>query len=241
MREDFVTRLEGQLNRAERLQERGGRISRLLAPLRAWRPSPAAGVGLAAAAALVIAVVVGAVTLNRGEDDRAVVSNQPTVVARTQLSSTPNQQCGDACEVSDPYMAMAAGFGSAWIGGVEHGEIVRLDAVTHRVVARIPVGKLPSGIVTTSDAVWVLTSPRERTARLVRIDPARNRVTDHMAVPAPAEAVVLSLLGDDRALWVLGWDSGVRYDVRRAASERVPWNLAGGAFARTFGMAGNDL
>jgi hypothetical protein len=62
--------------------------------------------------------------------------------------------------------------------------------------------------VTTADAVWVLTTPRQRAATLVRIDPARNRVSDRVPVPAPGETVVPTLLGDDRALWVLGWDSG---------------------------------
>jgi outer membrane protein assembly factor BamB len=242
MREGFVTRLELQLTKAERLQEHGSRLSRLLAPLWASRPSPAAGVGLAAAAAVLIAVVVGAVALTRGGDTDTVVGHRPAVVARTQLSPDPSRPCVSACEVADPYMALASGFGSAWIGGVEHGELVRLDAGTHRVVARIPVGKLPSGIVTTPDAVWVLTTPRERSATLVRVDPTRNRVTDRVPVPAPAEAVVPTLLGDERALWVLGWDSGVRYDLSRGAvAGRVTWNFAGGAFARGFGLAGDDL
>jgi hypothetical protein len=33
MREDFVTTLELQLTKAERLQEQGGRLSRLAAPV----------------------------------------------------------------------------------------------------------------------------------------------------------------------------------------------------------------
>jgi outer membrane protein assembly factor BamB len=242
MREDFVTRLERQLTKAERLQERGGRLSRLVAPVRAWRPSPAARLGLAVAAVVVVAIGVGAAALTGGGDESKVVGHRPAVVARTQLSPRPNTPCVSACEVSDPYTALASGFGSAWIGGVEGAEVVRLDAGTHRVVARIPVGKLPSGLVTTHDAVWVLTTPRPRSATLVRIDPARNRVTDRVAVPAPAETVVPTLLGDERALWVLGWDSGVRVDLRRGAvAERVMWNFEGGIFARTFGLAGDDL
>jgi outer membrane protein assembly factor BamB len=244
MREDFVTRLEHQLTSAERLQERGGRLGRRLAPLRAWRPSLAAGFGLAAAAAVLVVVALGAVALTRGgSDETAVVAgHRPTEVARTWLSPNKTITCISACDVSEPYIAMASGFGAAWVGGVEHGDVVRLDADTHRVTARIPVGRLPSGIVTTRDAVWVLTTPREGSATLVRIDPARNRVTDRVAAPAPAETLVPTLLGDDRALWVLGWDSGVRFDLRRSAvAGRVTWNLQDGAFARTFGLADDDL
>jgi hypothetical protein len=42
-------------------------------------------------------------------------------------------------------MELASGFGAAWIGGVEHGDVLRMDPATRRVVARIPVGKVPSG------------------------------------------------------------------------------------------------
>jgi outer membrane protein assembly factor BamB len=242
MREDFVTRLEYQLSEAERRQERGSRLSRLLARARVSIPLPVGALGLATVAALVIAVVVGAVALTRGgSEESVVVGHRPAEVARTQLSPTPGSPCVDACAVSNPYIVLASGFGSAWVGGVEHGEVVRLDARTHRVVARIRVGKLPSGIVTTSDAVWVLTNPRNRATTLVRIDPASNAVTDRVPVPAPAESVVPELLGDDRALWVLGWDSGVRYDVNRDAATRVTWGLEDGAFARAFGLAGDDL
>ena len=76
----------------------------------------------------------------------------------------------------------------------------------------------------------------------MRIDPESNRVTDRVPVPAPAETVVPELLGDDRALWVLGWDSGVRYDLDRGAvAGRVTWNFDDDAFARAFGLAGGDL
>ena len=242
MSESFVTRLERQLSEAERRTERGSRLSRLLASARVRLPSRAAGVVLAAAAVVLIAVAVGLVALTReDQESNVVVGHRPTVVTRTQLSPTPNRSCGVACDLSYPYNAMASGFGAVWIGGVEYGDIVRLDDRSHRVVARIPVGRLPSGIVTTPDAVWALITPREGSATLVRIDPEGNRVTDRVAVPAPAETVVPALLGDDRVLWVLGWDSGVRYDVRSGATERVTWNLEGGAFARTFGLAGDDL
>jgi len=40
---------------------------------------------------------------------------------------------------------------------------------------------------------------------------------------------------------VLGWDSGVRYDLRRGDAGRVTWNFRDGAFARAFGLAGDDL
>ena len=235
-----MTRLELQLTKAERLQERGGRVSRRLAPLRAWRPSPAPG--LAAAAAVLVAVVLGAVALTRGGDEERVAVRAPTVVERKWLSPTPTSTCTEACDVNDPYLELAYGFGAAWIGGAEHGDVLRIDPATRRVTARIPVGKLPSGIVTTADAVWVLVNPNDSSSSLVRIDPARNRVTDRIPtrrlsiVPAP------KLIGDDRAIWLLGADEGVRIDPHTGGvAGRVKWTFGEGIFAKAFGLAGNDL
>jgi outer membrane protein assembly factor BamB len=240
MREDFVTRLEHQLSNAERRRERGSRRSRLRASARAWLPSRAVSFGLATAAAVLIAVVVGAVALNRGGDENSVVGRSPSVVARTSLGEEPLED-------------LASGFGAAWIGGVERRDVVRVDAGTHRVVARIPVGDFPSGVVTAAGAVWVLVYPHtdlvESPARavyksptLLRIDPATNRVAAPIPLPIDVNSYRPKLLGDSRALWVLGPNGGVRIDPRRSAvAGRVSWNFGGGVLAGTFGLGGDDL
>jgi hypothetical protein len=237
MTEDFVTRLERQLTSAERLQERGGRLSRLIAPVRAWRPSPVAGLGLAAAAAALIAAVV----LIRGSDEPTPVGHSPSVVARTWLPPEATNECTVApCDFADPFMGLAAGYGSAWVGSVQHGDVLRLDARSHRVVKRIPVGRLPSDVVAAAGAVWVVVNPNERSSTLVRIDPATNRVTDRF--PVPSVMLKPRLLGDDRALWLVGDERGVRFDPRRGVvAGSVRWGFRGGVYAKGFGLGGDDF
>jgi outer membrane protein assembly factor BamB len=238
MKEDFVTRLELQLTKAERVQERGGPLPRLLAPVRAWRRPPLAAVGLAAA--LLIAIVVGAVALTRGGDhDDKVVAPRPTEAARTWLWPTADDTC-TACDVSGPFSGLASGFGSAWIGGLQNRELVRLNLGSRKVQARIPVGKLATDVLVTGDAVWVVVNQGQRSSTAVRVDPERNRVTDRIAVPRLSTWP--KLLGDDRAVWVLGEEKGIRIDPGRAkVAGQVSWNLNSGAFARAFGLAGDDL
>ena len=240
MSDDFITSLEHQLSSAERRREHGSRLSRLLASARAWLPSRAASFGLATAAVVLVAVVVGVVALTGGGDKNTVVGRSPSVVARMSLGEEPLED-------------IASGFGAAWIGGVGRRDVVRVDAATHQVVARIPVGDYPSGIVTAAGAVWVLVYPHtdlvQSTAKavytspkLLRIDPATNRVAAAVPLPAGVSSYRPKLLGDSRALWVLGPNGGVRIDPRRSAvAGRVSWNFGGGVFAGEFGFAGDDL
>ena len=229
-----MTRLEHQLSTAERRSERGSRLSRLLASARVWLPSRAVSFGLATAAAAVVLVVVGAVALTGGGDENTGVGRGPSVVARMSLGEQPLED-------------VASGFGAAWIGGVERRNVARVDAATHRVVARIPVGDFPSGIVTAAGAVWVVVSPNtdlvQITAKaaytsptLLRIDPATNRVAATIPLPADVYGDRPKLLGNSRALWVLDHDGGVRIDPRGGAvAGRAGWSFGGGVFARNLG------
>ena len=100
--------------------------------MRVWLPTRAAGFGLATAVAVLVAVVVGAVALTGGGDKNTGVGRSPSVVARMSLGEAPLD-------------ALASGFGAAWIGGIERRDVLRVDAATHRLVARIPVGDFPLG------------------------------------------------------------------------------------------------
>lgn len=234
-----MTRLELQLTKAERVQERGGPLPRLLAPVRAWRRPPLVAAGLAAA--VLIAVVVGAIALTRGGEDRETVfTRRPAEVSRTSLFPTADTTCTTACDLAGPFEGLASGFGSVWVGGVRDRELVRLDAGSRKVQARIPIGEFPTDVIATDDAVWAVVNPGEQTSTIVRIDPSRNRVTDRIGVPRLITWP--RLLGDDRALWVVGREKGVRIDPQRAkVAGEVTWNLDGGVYARSFGLAGDDL
>ena len=102
---------------------------------------------------------------------------------------------------------MMAGFGSLWVTERLAGDVVRIDADTHRVLARIPVGARPSRIVAGGRAVWVL-DPVSHTASA--IDPATDTVTQTIAVAAGATDVAF----DAGSLWVLDPRSGMvsRFD-----------------------------
>ena len=84
-------------------------------------------------------------------------------------------------------------FGSVWAAGSEG--VVRVDPVSHKVAARIPIDGGAGWTAASADAVWV-TTPKG----LARIDPQSNTVVATVALPgAPA-------LGDpdvvDGAVWV---------------------------------------
>ena len=235
MSQDFVTRLERQLSDAERRQERAGRISRILACTRASLPSPVLAGTLAAGAAVLIALALGVIMLTRDSDELTVVRPAPpSVVARLPLGESP---------LSD----LASGFGAAWIGGLDREDVMRVDVATRQIVARIPVGRLSSGIVTTADAVWVVVNPDTKPTTLLRIDPRTNRVTTRVPLPAGTVDRGITgagprLIGDSRKLWLLGARGAARIDSRTGAvAGRVRWNIRGDDFAQDFALDGNDL
>jgi PQQ-like domain len=235
MKEDFVTRLELQLTKAERVQERGGPLPRLLAPVRAWRRPPLVAAGLAAAA------LVGVVALTHGGGDQdKVVARPPVVVARTWLFPTRDDTCTSACNVSDPFVGLASGFGSAWIAGLQDREVVRVGLDSRQVQARVPAGKAATDVLASESAVWVVVNPAEHSSTLMRIDPARNRVSAR--IPVDRVSVWPKLLGDDDGIWVLGEAQALRIDPRRGTvTGHITWNFGSGAFARAWGLAGDDL
>jgi hypothetical protein len=231
---DFLTRLEHQLSEAERVQELGSRARRSATAARGWAPPRATLVGLvAAAAALVVAIAVGAGVIERHGTEAGEGQRAPKEVARLTLS---NSGLAD----------IAAGFGSTWIGGYDD-EVVRLDATTRRVITRIYAGPLISGVVATADAVWVVVNPDNSPTELLRIDPRTNRVVAR--VPVAASAVDRgvaeagpALLGSGRELWLLGADGGARIDPRSGrATATVAWHLPGSAYAEAFALNDDAL
>jgi streptogramin lyase len=148
-------------------------------------------------------------------------------VARTWLFPTADDTCTAACDVSGPFDGLASGFGSAWIGGTVDRKVVRLDLGSRKVQARIPAGKMPTDVLATESAVWVVVNPGEHLSTLVRIDPERNRVTARF--PVDRVSVWPKLLGDDGALWLLGEAEGIRIDPRRGTvAGHVTWNFSSG-------------
>ena len=133
---DYVTELRRDLVEAAERQAHRGHAGRLWRPLhpRAW--SPTALAGAAAVAVAVVAVVVTLTTLAPPPKP-----SNAKIVATVHLGGQP----GDA---------VLAG-GSLWIADYE-GRVLRLDAATRRVRARIPVGGTPVTIAAGGAVVWVM-------------------------------------------------------------------------------------
>jgi DNA-binding beta-propeller fold protein YncE len=78
---------------------------------------------------------------------------------------------------SSPY-DVAWGFGSAWVANAGDGTVWRIT--NGRVVKRITVGVEPNGLAAYGGSLWV----SDHTAgKVVRIDPATNRITGAVRLP----------------------------------------------------------
>jgi hypothetical protein len=116
----------------------------------------------------------------------------------------------------NPYQ-LAFGFGSLWVTGETNnrryqGRLLRIDPSNGRVLRLIRGPQtLGAKIATTSDAVWIGGadifppghSERAGVRFVYKIDPSRNAVVRR--VQLPAQATVIALHGDGRALWSVGW------------------------------------
>jgi YVTN family beta-propeller protein len=92
---------------------------------------------------------------------------------------------------------LAASSDTVWAGGAD--AVVRIDATTNRVVARVPVpGKAADGSVASDGKVWF---PLLLENRVVEIDPATNEVVSSFAV-GDGPFVLNEAFGD---LWVGSW------------------------------------
>lgn len=87
--------------------------------------------------------------------------------------------------------------------GEPAGVVVRVDPATGAVVADVELGVgAPSDLAVAADAVWVADS---RGDRVLRIDPATNRVVAQVSVPGPTSVA----MGPD-GVWVASPDGKVR-------------------------------
>ena len=74
---------------------------------------------------------------------------------------------------------LKAGFGSVWVADRKAKQLYRVDPASAAIVARIPIGPLPSGIAVMPSGVWV---SDDSDWKIRRIDPATNEVADTVAI-----------------------------------------------------------
>jgi YVTN family beta-propeller protein len=96
---------------------------------------------------------------------------------------------------------ITTGAGSVWVAEHREATLARVDPATNDVVARIPVGALPTNPAYGAGAVWL---PEYGNNRISRIDPTTNRVT--AAIPGLYYDVTVGY----GSVWAITWKDGDR-------------------------------
>ena len=84
-------------------------------------------------------------------------------------------------------VAVAVGFGSAWVANAENGSLTRV-AIAGTRVETLGLNDQPSGIATGAGYVWVIS---ERSKKVLRIEPETNLVTKKVRLSEPPLDVVV--------------------------------------------------
>ncbi|HEY2959826.1 MAG TPA: hypothetical protein VGM21_16710 [Actinomycetota bacterium] len=163
----------------------------------------------------------GAGTVWVANDDGTVNRIDPTAGHITATIQVASEHAG--------LRGAAVGAGGVWVPVANPGGLARIDAASNRVVATIPLGRSlrdPVGLAATGDAVWVTCCAYEVGGRpggkLIRVDPASNKVTARVNLPEDPLAVAASR--DE--VWVATTEGGaIRVDT---GSNRVARVLRGG-------------
>jgi YVTN family beta-propeller protein len=84
-------------------------------------------------------------------------------------------------DIGEANYGLAAAGGSVWVGGLDGGDVVRLDPATGRVVRRVRVGVRVFNLASAPGSVWAVSNS---TQTVVRIDAKTGRVTATVGVGA---------------------------------------------------------
>lgn len=97
---------------------------------------------------------------------------------------------------------IAVGQDAVWVACARANSIARIDPITNKVVAELPLGKSPLPVAIAFGSVWVRS---EEGDRLTRIDPATNRVVATTVVGTAEGLDGLDQFGiDATGLWLSG-------------------------------------
>jgi len=97
------------------------------------------------------------------------------------------------------YGYAAGGAGSVWQTDYENNAVLRIDPASGKVLAKIPVGLQPLGVVVTAGAVWVA---NEHSGSVTRIDPATNKVVATIPINSPDSAGPQIMTAAPGGVWV---------------------------------------
>ena len=120
---------------------------------------------------------------------------------------------------------LAPGFGSAWITD-RSGAVLRVGTRFRQTQAEIAVGRRPA-LAVGAGAVWVLV--REGGPRLLKIDPATNRVTARTRLEPPTGSLLSGVQVLSGAPWVIATGGALEADPRTGRGRRTVTFATGGA------------
>jgi hypothetical protein len=202
MSQDFTTRLQLQLREAALRDERHTPLRRRLAGLRHAMPRPAVVTAVAVAAALVVAIVVAGGV--RWGEERPVA--HPKVVADFPLA--------------DNLGFLSSAFGSVWAADSKNLQVLRVDPRSHAVQARIRTGGDTNAfggdplLNAGAGAVWAVARAPSSDGghRVLRIDPATNRITARVTMPSAQAPIVFDLVIEQGRPWVISNRGAIELD-----------------------------
>jgi streptogramin lyase len=99
----------------------------------------------------------------------------------------------------DKPFGVAVGEGSVWVTEYERGYLVRIDAATYRVVARMRVGVHASHVLVQDGSAWVLD---DLGGALIRVDTLSNRIVKEIPMRPTLNLRPTALAGDAGSVWV---------------------------------------
>lgn len=160
----------------------------------------------------------------------------PSPTGSADGSESQTRQVGDTIAeihlTGNPH-SLIPGFGSVWVAVSQDtgGRLVRIDPATNRIIATIPIGSEPTGVVAAAGSIWV-TSWDDGT--LTRVDPASNTILD--TIPVGPEPDWLS--ADAGMVWV-GTSATTLTRVDPVAGRRVQ-SVTIGTKRRTYALAAGE-
>jgi virginiamycin B lyase len=130
-------------------------------------------------------------------DGRSLWVHEPASLVRVDLatSAITGRFPMDRME----YGYLTTGAGAIWQTDYEHDALLRIDPVTGKVVASIPVGLQPLGVVVTAGAVWVAD---EHSEAVTRVDPKTNSVVATIPIGPPGPAGPQIMTAGPGGVWV---------------------------------------
>lgn len=165
---------------------------------------------LAVVAALVLAVLGGALLFTRGADDdtEGVESRAP------QGKCSAKEPRATSIQVDKSLYDVAVGHGRVWVSDPQKGRVSTLDVRTGRVIGKpIEIGRQPLDLAADPHGVWVV---HEVGNALTRLDPRTRKPDRQIRFPDPPFALEESAGG----VWIALLGKRSSRSLRRVAGSR---------------------